>query len=407
MPPSTGTPLRPTTRRRTLSPSSARSAAAPATAAVNPLRLPRRARGLTGRACAPLRERAYDAWLQPRRRSVAALLRLAVAGGWLLDAALDAALDDPAPNTALYRLLDEALSGLPIWMEGTARRSVLDATRMPNWAPFATLTLLKSEAECHLFLALEHLWPHTFHLDDLPPALAVAVAQTLSLIGTHLTECVLARDLAEGWADEAAAAYHEIKALGHTDPADRWAAVCDNAAWSDWFGWNDSDEFEGWWAQQSAFDEPQAIWLRRWHARGRPPEDRIVLRRLMRRLWRWRRFQGLTSLPWFRWLRRAILTLRWAMRRWSQPPRQALVVETDTEPLAYGQPLGFNEAWEPALLDESFEYLASNSDGCGWALRADPDTPALYETLWAFAIGQGLLIGACQADAWAQGLLFE
>lgn len=403
----TGTSLRPATRRRTPSPSSTRSAAPPAAAAVNPFWLPRRARDLTGRACGRLRERAYEAWLQPRRRPVAALLRLAVDGGWLLDAALDAALDDPAPNAALYRLLGEALSGLPAWMEATARRYILDPAQMPDWRPFATLTLVESDAECHLFLALDHLWPHTFHLDHLPPAVAVAVAQTLTLIGTHLTECVLTRDVAEGWADESADAYHEIKALGHTDPAARWAAACENEAWSGWFGWNDPDEFDAWWAQQAAFYEPQAIWLRRWRARGRPPEDRIILRRLVRRLWRWRRFQGLGSTPWFRWLRRAVLTLRGAMRRWPQPPARALWVETDAEPLAYGQPLGFNEVWEPALLDESFEYLASSSEGCGWALRADPDTSALYETLWAFAMGQGLLIGACQADAWAQGLAFE
>lgn len=76
---------------------------------------------------------------------------------------------------------------------------------------------------------------------------------------------------------------------------------------------------------------------------------------------------------------------------------------TRLEPLAYGQLLGFNEPWEATWLEESVEYL-SNSEGCGWTLRADPDTSALYETLWAFAIGQGLLIGACQADAAAQGV---
>lgn len=330
-----------------------------------------------------------------------------MAGGWLAESALDAAFDDPAPNTALYRLLDKALSGLPLWIEATARRYVLDPTRMPNWAPFATLTLVESDAACHLFLALEHLWPHTFHLDHLPPALAVAVAQTLSLIGAHLTECVLARDLAERWSDETEATYREITAFGSLDPAARWAAACENAEWIAWFGWDDADEFEAWWTQQAAFYAPPAVWLRRWHARGRPQEHPILLRGLMRRLWRWRRLPGLAPTPWFRWLRRAVLTLRWALRRWPQPPMQALWVETDTEPLAYGQPLGFNEAWEPALLDESFEYLASSGEGCGWALRADPDTPALYETLWAFAIGQGLLIGACQADAWAQGLSFE
>lgn len=373
---------------------------------MNPLRLPRQARDLPGRACARLRERAYHAWLHPRRRPVAALLRVAVTGGWLTEAALDAAFEDPAPNTALYRLLGEALSGLPFWIEATARRYVLDPTEMPDWMSFATLTLIEEGAEWPLFLALAHLWPHTFHLDELPPALAVAVAQTLSLIGGRLTECVLARDLADCWFGEAEITYREIAALGHTDPVLRWAAVSDNEAWLGWFDWNDSGEFEAWWAQQTAFYEPQTVWLRRWRARYGCQEDRMVLRGLIRRLWRWRRRPGLASTPWFRWLRRAVSTLRRALRRWPQSPAQALLVETDAEPLAYGQPLGFNEAWEPALLDESFEYLASSSEGCGWALRADPDTPALYETLLAFAIGQGLLIGACQADARTQGLPF-
>jgi len=406
MPPSTGTPVRPATRRRTPPPSCARSAAPPAAAPVNPLRLPRRARDLTVLAWARLREGAYHAWLHPRRRCVAALLRLAVEGGWLTEAALDAAFDSPTPNAALYRLLGEALSGLPVWIEATARRCVLDPARMPDWAPFATLTLVDTDDDPSLFLALENLWPHTFHLDELPPAVAVAVAQTLSLIGCRLTECVLLRDWAGCRADESASAYHEIAALGHTDPGTRWAAASENEAWSDWFGWNDQDEFERWWAQQTAFYEPQPIWLRRWHARGHPPEDRIILCGLLRRLWRWRRRPGLASTPWCRWLRRAVLTLRRALRRWPQSPARALLAETDAEPLAYGQLLGFNEPWEATWLEESVEYL-SNSEGCGWTLRADPDTSALYETLWAFAIGQGLLIGACQADAAAQGLPFE
>ena len=362
---------------------------------------------MTGRAGADLDERACRTWLDARRGGVAAVLRLALEGGWLADAALAAAFDGPRPNAALYGLFEEALAGLPGRVEALARRGALDPGRMPGWTPFATLLLEEGEGGVDLVLACESVWSHAFGLDELPPALAVAVARTLDLVGRQLAPCCFARDLAWWWFDEAEAAYREVRALGATDPDARWEAAVGQTAWADWYGWRDRDEFEMWWARLETYCEPRPRWLRRWLARGRDADARPTARRLLRLLRRWRRRPGLPAEhPWCRWLRRALLALARAARRWPEPPARALAREGEdgSEPLALAQPVGFGEPWEEGLLEEYYEHVACAGEGFRLALRADPDTPALGAALEAFAVGQGLLVGACQADALARGL---
>lgn len=237
-------PLAKTRARRAPPRPPARPAAPAAAAGVDPFRLPRVARDLTARACADLDERACRVWLDGRRGGVAAVLRLAVDGGWIADAALAAAFDGPRPNAALYGLFKDALAGVPAWVEALARRHALDPERMPDWRPFAGLSLEEDGGGVDLVLDCESVWSHALVLDDLPPALAVAVARTLHLVCRQLAACCFARDLAWWWFDEAEVAYREVLALGATDPLARWKGAVERTDWADWYGWRDRDEFE-------------------------------------------------------------------------------------------------------------------------------------------------------------------
>ncbi|MBK8168666.1 MAG: hypothetical protein IPK64_22185 [bacterium] len=358
---------------------------------------------------AGLRERGYGAWLDPRRPGVAAVLRLGLARGWVAAGDVDAAFGGPAPNEALYRLFGATLSAIPAWVEALARQNALDPERMPDWRPFAGIDLAEWDGELHLVLVSRALWVHAFDLDGLPPALAVAVAQTLDLVARDLAPCCRARDLAGSWYDDALDAYEALLARAPDDPAERWTAAATDD-WADGFDWEDRAAFEAWWERVGAYRAPAPRWLRRWLARPRP-RGPAPLRRALRRLWRWRRAPGLSRAPWFRWLRRATLALRRAERRWPRPPWAALAVEEDwgemeREPLECAQPIGFGEPWEADLLESFYENVACFGCDFARAWRCDPDNPALGDALEAFAVGQGLLIGACQADALARGAPF-
>ena len=67
------------------------------------------------------------------------------------------------------------------------------------------------------------------------------------------------------------------------------------------------------------------------------------------------------------------------------------------------QALSFDEPWEPTFCEDYYTTWLESGEDCGWRLPCDPTTNALGATLQAFATGQGLLIGACQADALTQG----
>lgn len=369
---------------------------------MNPFWLPKRARELTGRALAPLREQAFAAWLDARRSAVATLLLLALDRGWVAEAEVHAAFDGPHPYERRYALLGQAWRGLPGWIEATARRHALDPARLPDWAPFVGIDLREDGESARLVLDARGVWLHAFDLDGLPPALAVAVAHALDLIGMCLTECGPARDLAEPWWDEAQAAYAELRATGLTDRTALWAHVRDATDLLNWFGWDCLEEFAAWWAETAAFCEPAPAWLRRWLAqRHGGSSSPTVLRRLTRRLWRWRRRPAINRLAWFRWLRRAVRTLRRCARRWPEPPARALLLdpEDDSEPLACAQPLGFGEPWEADFLQDYYAQAANGGGGFSWHLRCDvAHWAGLRDALESFAIGQGLLIGAVQAD---------
>ena len=380
---------------------STRRAAVPAAASVNPLRLPKRARALAGGALAPLREHGFAAWLDARRASVAALLLLALDRGWVADAEVHAALDGPCRHERLYGLFGQALRALPGWIETTASRHALDPAQWPDWAPFVAIDLREDAEGARLVLEGCGVWLHTFNLDGLPPALAVAVAHTLGLIGMRLTECGPARDLAELWWEEAQAAYAELRATGLTDQTALWVHVAQETDLLDWFGWRGPEEFAAWWADTAAFCAPAPAWPRRWLAqRHRLGDAAARLRRLTRRLWRWRRRPAVAKLPWFHWLRRAVRTLRRCARRWPEPPACALWLdpEDDSEPLAGAQPLGFGEPWEEDFLQD-YDAQAANGSGFSAHLRGDvAHWAGVRDALEAFAIGQGLLIGAVQAN---------
>lgn len=88
----------------------------------------------------------------------------------------------------------------------------------------------------------------------------------------------------------------------------------------------------------------------------------------------------------------------------AEPPARAITLdaEDDCEPLAYGQPIGFGEPWEEGVLDELNDFAQSGS-GFAWFLRGDSGCwEAWRDTLEHFAIGQGLLMGASQANDWTR-----
>jgi hypothetical protein len=73
--------------------------------------------------------------------------------------------------------------------------------------------------------------------------------------------------------------------------------------------------------------------------------------------------------------------------------------EDDSEPLAYAQPLGFGEPWEEDFLQDYDAQAANGSGGFSAHLRGDvAHWAGVRDALEAFAIGQGLLIGAVQAN---------
>ena len=372
-------------------------------AAVNPLRLPKYGRFLHRNAWAPLREQGYAAWHDPRREPVAALLLLALDRGWIAAAAVHAALDDPRPHEALHRLCATAWRVLPEWIEATARRHLLDPAQMPDWAPFVDIDWETTGRETRWALRLSAWWLHTFDLDRLPPALAVAIVEALDLIGINLTECGLLRDLAELWLDESIATHDDLQAAGRSDIEALWDHARTHTPYAAEYGWRERADFTAWWEPIDAFCAPSRAWLRRVRARRTPGDSAARLRRLTRRLWRWRR-RGIGSWPWFRWLRRAVLTLRRCQRRWPEPPARAITLdaEDDGESLAYGQPIGFGEPWEEGVLDELNDFAQSGS-GFAWFLRGDSGCWQDWrDALEHFAIGQGLLMGASQANAWTR-----
>ncbi|CDI04365.1 hypothetical protein BN873_950048 [Candidatus Competibacter denitrificans Run_A_D11] len=382
-----------------------RRAAAPA-AAVNPFLGPRGVRDLSGRTFARLQEQAYAGWLTGRRVGVAALLRVGLESGLYPATALTAAFAAPTPQTALYRLLEQTLTALPDWLDALARRALLEPTPMPSWQPFVALRLDDGPDEAlFLVLAVQSVWMHTVHLDGLPPRLAIAIAETLALIGEQLTPACFLRDLAGCWLDEDHTTYAALRDQHLPDDAARWAYVHDQTDWLNWFDWDEAS-FADWWARMDAYDQPQAIWLRRWLRRPWRPTD-VRLRGIIRRRWRLRHQAALRRLPWWRWLRQAIRVLRWTRRHAPHRTRPGMspagLEEDGGTSLEMAQALSFDEPWEPTFCEDYYTTWLESGEDCGWRLPCDPTTNALGATLQAFATGQGLLIGACQADALTQG----
>ena len=392
----------PSRPRPTGAQSPAGRAAALAAAGVNPLRLPRKACALVRHSLAPLREQAFAAWLEPRRSAVAALLLWGLDQGVLDDADVHAALDSPYPHERLYGLFCVTLDALPGVIEALARRHALAEAIWPDWNAWVEIDLIEYYGEaCGLQLTARGCWLHRFHLDRLPPVLAVAVTHTLEWIEVSLTDCCLLRDLAELWRDEATVVFEELRATGLTDMDALWRHVQEQTRHDEWFGWGSVGDFTGWWTALASFCDPEWPWIRRWLAqRGRRRSPATRRRRLLRRLWRGRRDPALRRDPWFRWLRRAVLALCRCARRAPEPgTRQWRGDEDgDAEPLAYTQPLAFGEPWEADFLDDYDAFLA-HAEGF---VRRWPCTVAdgedLRDGLTAFAIGQGLLIGAVQAN---------
>ena len=366
-------------------------------AAVNPLRLPQHANAVIETALAPAREQGYRLWCETRRESIATLLLIALDQGWITAAAVQAAFAGPIPHEALYKLAGTAWQTLPGWLETLAQRHALHPNTT-NSPIFAELDWQADGLESRWVLQLHTFWLHTFDLDALPPALACAIARTLELISYRLTECCLLREVAEMWMDESVMAYRSVQESGLSDVDALWAYVQEHTTLADEFGWEDQAGFAVWWDEIGAYCAPQTPWRRRWVQNHSPPPPRC-LRGLVRRLWRWRRL-GIADGPWFRWLRRAVLTLRRCERQWPASPGRTITLEADdSEPLGYGQLIGFDEGWEANFLDDFGQYLGSSGFGCTWHLRASVlEWEALRDTLKWVAIGQGLLIGASQAN---------
>jgi len=377
-------------------------AATPVAPGVNPLRWPRRASALVRHSLAPLREQAFATWLDARRSAVAALLLWGLDQGVLDDADVHAALDRPHPHERLYELFCATLDALPDVIEALACRHALAEAVWPDWNAWVEIDLIEYYGEaCGLQLTARGCWLHRFHLDRLPPGLAVAIAHTLEWIEADLTDCCLLRDLAELWRDEALGVFEELRATGLTDMDALWAHVQDHTSFDQWFGWADLENFAQWWRSLASFCDPELPWIRRWLAqRGRWQTPATRRRRLLRRLWRGRRDPALRRDPWFRWLRRAVLTLCRSARRGSKAGsgRWRGDEDSDDDPLAYTQPLAFGEPWEADFLDDYDQFLG-HAEGFArrWPCRV-ADWENLRDGLTAFAIGQGLLIGAAQAD---------
>ena len=372
---------------------------APAAAtAVNPIYLPKHASVAFQAALAPAREQGYAAWCETRRESIATLLLIAVDQGWITAAAVQAAFAGPTPHEALYTLARAAWQALPKWLETLAQRHTLNPSDVTQKPCFAELDWQADGLESRWVLQLHTFWLHSFDLDALPPALACAIARTLELISYRLTECCLLREVAGMWMDESVMAYHTLRASGLSDQDALWAYAQAHPPLIGEFGWEDPAGFVVWWEEMGDYCAPQIPWRRRWVQNPSPPPPRC-LQGLVRRLWRWRRL-GIADWPWFRWLRRAVLTLRRCERQWPASPGRTITLEADdSEPLGYGQLIGFDEGWEANFLDDFGQYLGSSGFGCTWHLRASVlEWEALRDTLKWVAIGQGLLIGASQAN---------
>ncbi|MCB1810533.1 MAG: hypothetical protein KDK04_02245 [Candidatus Competibacteraceae bacterium] len=377
-----------------------RSTATP-TSSVNPLCLPKRPRAMVQTALGPLREQAYAAWVNRCRQPVATLITFAVQEGWLPAADLQDALESPHRHELLYEYFCATLKDIPGWLSLIARRHALDRMNMPEWSAFVQLSLLEDSDEHYLALDASCCWNHSFDLDGLPPALAVAIVRTIELIGLQLTECCLIRDMGDVWLDESAQAFEELQASGLSDPAELWDYAQAHTALFEWYDWRRLDEVVDWWERTATYCEPQAVWLRRWLKQGyQLREPQRLQRRLLKQVWRWRRHPALKQTPWLRWLKRALLTLSRTARHWPEPPRLAVASQEydDFEPLAFAQLIGFGESWEADHVEAHYESAASAGAGFRWLLRCHVLAwKPLRDTLEAFAIGQGLLIGAVQA----------
>ena len=118
-------------------------------------------------------------------------------------------------------------------------------------------------------MRLSAWWLHTFDLDRLPPALAVAIVEALDLIGINLTESGLLRDLAELWLDESIATHDDLQAAGRSDIEALWDharthAVCRRVRLAG------AGRFHRMVGTDRRFCAPSRAWLRRVRARRTP-----------------------------------------------------------------------------------------------------------------------------------------
>ncbi|MCB1806273.1 MAG: hypothetical protein KDK04_25165 [Candidatus Competibacteraceae bacterium] len=367
------------------------------------MRLPKRPRALMHNALAPLREQAYAAWVNHHRQPVATLITLAQHEGWVTEADIQDVLDCPQRHQQLYGLFCATLDEIPRWLALTARRHALDPVNMPDWSPWVQLSVLDGDDDHYLALDAGCCWLHSFDLDALPPALAVAIVHTLELIGLQLTECCLIRDPGDMWLGESVQAFEELQASGFLEMADLWHYAQEHTGLLDWHDWRTLDEFTAWWERTASYRDPQSVWLQRWLRQGYRLRDSHQLRqRLLKQVWRWRRCPALKNTAWLRWLKRALLVLSRSSRRWPEPPSRALALQDydDFEPLAFAQLICFGEVWEADIVDSLYESAASAGTGFRCLLHCHLLAwKPLRDTLEALAIGQGLLIGAVQANS--------
>lgn len=372
---------------------------------INPLFLPKSAPALLKVSLDPLREQAFATWVKQHRHTVTTLLTLAVKQHWITEQDVATALNSNQRYTQLSHLLVETLDYIPSWLATVTRKHILYPSNSPHWNPLASLELDDDDTAPTgaLSLRMRSLWHHSFELDHLPPAVAKTIALTLDVIADRLAQACFCRDLKSMWMDEAEMIYEQFKATGLTNLDALWDHAQHDPEISSWLEWGDQDEFEAWWKDMQSYVEP-AQWVQRWLKQRyrvlNNPDRWLAV--CLRHLWRWRQHPTIKQSPWFAWLRQAVLTLRRCSRRWDNEQLKSLNIESDydeIEPLFHAQPISFNEAWERDFL-EDFYYDRANADvDFCWRLRCDTlAIEPLRDTLEAFATGQGLLVGAIQAN---------
>jgi hypothetical protein len=362
-------------------------------------------------------EQDARSFMDDERRLIGDLVACAVQDGTIPNEILQAALDDPHPYLALYRVIRGALLRWCDDLNRTVQRYArhTDDAQASDQAMFhlELVTGFDSEEAEHngagvtsqLRISMGYYFAYAFTLDDLPLPLAQAVFEALRLLAA-IGEVMLPDDLyrVTDWATEELLDLHQrLEAVGATtDPNQARQLLWD---WQDidYWGVETEQDMANLLSRMAALNTPSPEWMT-----PQPLADGRCqcAAALLRTQWLWRHTDPvLYKHPWSRFVRLTALAIRRFTRGEAENAYRRLEGWHAEEemPLGYGRLIGFGLPWEEAHWQALDEMLMQGGEEPALRLRLQPTLwPQVRRYLERFATAQGLLFLAQHIDTQVQ-----